>query len=150
MPTSHRILKRASASRPSGEWNKDDFDVLAGGAVVGRIGDVDAMHLTVRQSAVHCYLRTKGSFMGKLWERTVVLPVPAPAMIRSGPALAFHEPESLRGRITKVTKNECAPTGPGTITSNSLRQRILPSETAQTVSLEMATRAIAVPLHSRL
>jgi hypothetical protein len=25
------------ASRPSGEWNDDDFDVLADGAVVGRI-----------------------------------------------------------------------------------------------------------------
>jgi hypothetical protein len=47
------ILKRASASRPSGEWNDDDFDVLADGVVVGRIfnaaaapvgntGDVDA------------------------------------------------------------------------------------------------------------
>jgi len=31
------ILKRASASRTSGEWNEDDFDVLADGAVVGRI-----------------------------------------------------------------------------------------------------------------
>jgi hypothetical protein len=31
------ILKRASASRPSGEWNDDGFDVLANGAVVGRI-----------------------------------------------------------------------------------------------------------------
>ena len=31
------ILKRASASRPSGEWNDDDFDVLVDGAVVGRI-----------------------------------------------------------------------------------------------------------------
>jgi hypothetical protein len=31
------ILKRASASRPSGEWNEDDFDVLADSAVVGRI-----------------------------------------------------------------------------------------------------------------
>lgn len=31
------ILKRASASRPSGEWNKDDYDVLADGVVVGRI-----------------------------------------------------------------------------------------------------------------
>jgi hypothetical protein len=28
------ILKRASASRPSGEWKGDDFDVLADGAVV--------------------------------------------------------------------------------------------------------------------
>jgi hypothetical protein len=30
-------LKRASASRPSGDWNDDDFDVLADGVVVGRI-----------------------------------------------------------------------------------------------------------------
>jgi hypothetical protein len=29
VPTSHLILKRASASRPSGEWNDDDYDVLA-------------------------------------------------------------------------------------------------------------------------
>ena len=31
------ILKRASASRPSGEWNDDDYDVFADGVVVGRI-----------------------------------------------------------------------------------------------------------------
>jgi hypothetical protein len=31
------ILKHASASRPSGEWNDDDFDVLSDGVVVGRI-----------------------------------------------------------------------------------------------------------------
>jgi hypothetical protein len=31
------ILKRASASRPSGEWSEDDYDVLADGVVVGRI-----------------------------------------------------------------------------------------------------------------
>jgi hypothetical protein len=36
-PLPSLILKRASASRPSGEWNEDDFDVLADGAVVGRI-----------------------------------------------------------------------------------------------------------------
>jgi hypothetical protein len=36
------ILKRASASRPSGEWNDDDFDVLAEGAVVGRIFKANA------------------------------------------------------------------------------------------------------------
>jgi len=29
--TQQLILKRASASRPSGEWNDDDFDVLADG-----------------------------------------------------------------------------------------------------------------------
>jgi hypothetical protein len=31
------MLKRASASRPSGEWSDDDYDVLAGCVVVGRI-----------------------------------------------------------------------------------------------------------------
>jgi hypothetical protein len=36
------ILKRASASRPSGEWNDDDYDVLANGEVVGRIFKVAA------------------------------------------------------------------------------------------------------------
>lgn len=28
------ILKRAFASRPSGEWNDDDYDVLSDGKVV--------------------------------------------------------------------------------------------------------------------
>jgi len=36
------ILKRASASRPSGEWNGDDYDVLADGVVVGRIFNSNA------------------------------------------------------------------------------------------------------------
>jgi hypothetical protein len=36
------ILKRATASRPSGEWNDDDYDVLADGAVVGRIFKANA------------------------------------------------------------------------------------------------------------
>jgi hypothetical protein len=36
-PLSTLILKRASVSRPSGEWNDDDYDVLADGVVVGRI-----------------------------------------------------------------------------------------------------------------
>jgi hypothetical protein len=35
MDKDYLILKRASASR--GEWNDDDYDVLADGAVVGRI-----------------------------------------------------------------------------------------------------------------
>jgi hypothetical protein len=37
MDKDYLILKRASASRPSGEWNDDDYDVLADGVVVGRI-----------------------------------------------------------------------------------------------------------------
>jgi hypothetical protein len=36
------VLKRARASRPSGEWNDDDVDVLADGIVVGRIFKANA------------------------------------------------------------------------------------------------------------
>jgi hypothetical protein len=36
------ILKRASASRPSGHWSDDDFDVLCNGTVVGRIFNANA------------------------------------------------------------------------------------------------------------
>ena len=37
MEKDYLILKRASASRTSGKWSEDDFDVLANGVVVGRI-----------------------------------------------------------------------------------------------------------------
>jgi hypothetical protein len=37
MEKGYLILKRASASRHFGEWNDDDYDVLADGVVVGRI-----------------------------------------------------------------------------------------------------------------
>jgi hypothetical protein len=37
MDKDYLTLMRASASRPSGEWNDDDYDVLADGVVVGRI-----------------------------------------------------------------------------------------------------------------
>ena len=37
MSSQQLILKRASASRPWGKWNEDDYDVLADGVVVGRI-----------------------------------------------------------------------------------------------------------------
>jgi hypothetical protein len=36
------VLKRAAASRLSGEWNDDDYDVLADGIVVGRIMKAEA------------------------------------------------------------------------------------------------------------
>jgi hypothetical protein len=37
MESDYLILRRASAFRPSGEWNDEDYDVLADGIVVGRI-----------------------------------------------------------------------------------------------------------------
>jgi hypothetical protein len=35
MDKDYLLLKRAAASRPSGQWNDDDFDVLANGVVIG-------------------------------------------------------------------------------------------------------------------
>ena len=37
MEKDYLTLKGASASRPSGEWSDEDYDVLADGFVVGRI-----------------------------------------------------------------------------------------------------------------
>ena len=37
MKSDYLILRRASASRTSGEWNDDDYDALCNGVVVGRI-----------------------------------------------------------------------------------------------------------------
>jgi hypothetical protein len=42
MEKDYLTLKRALASRSSGEWSDDDYDVLADGAVVGRIFKANA------------------------------------------------------------------------------------------------------------
>jgi hypothetical protein len=42
MEKDYLTLRRVSASHPSGEWNDDDFDVLADSAVVGRIFKANA------------------------------------------------------------------------------------------------------------
>jgi len=47
MDKDYLVLKRASACCPSGEWNDDDFDVLAGGAVVARVMKAGAMSLAL-------------------------------------------------------------------------------------------------------
>jgi hypothetical protein len=40
---SQLILKRASTSRPSGQWRDDDYDVLEDGVIIGRIFFLDAV-----------------------------------------------------------------------------------------------------------
>jgi hypothetical protein len=37
MDKDYLTLKRANASRPSGQWRHDDYDVICDGVVVGRI-----------------------------------------------------------------------------------------------------------------
>jgi hypothetical protein len=49
------ILKRASFSRPSGEWNDDDYDVLADGVVVGRIVKAAAVPVGMSWMWTHAY-----------------------------------------------------------------------------------------------
>jgi hypothetical protein len=76
------VLKRASASRPFGEWNDDDYDVLADATVVGRIMkgarracwfalDVDA-RLWEDRTPTHGYAATREAAMAvfvKSWRR---------------------------------------------------------------------------------
>jgi hypothetical protein len=42
MDKAYLLLKRATLSRPSGQWSDDDFDVFVDGAVVGRIMKANA------------------------------------------------------------------------------------------------------------
>jgi hypothetical protein len=84
MDKDYLILKRALASRPSGEWNDDDFDVLADGVVVGRIFKVHAAPVgspwmwTLAfghhedRTPTHGYAATRGDAMAafaKSWRR---------------------------------------------------------------------------------
>jgi hypothetical protein len=84
MDKDYLILKRASASRSSGEWNDDDFDVLANGEVVGRIFNANAAPVgspwmwTLAfghhedRTPTHGYAATRGAAMAafaKSWRR---------------------------------------------------------------------------------
>jgi hypothetical protein len=42
------ILQRPLTSRPSGEWNEEDFDALVDGDIVGRIFKVNAAPIGTR------------------------------------------------------------------------------------------------------
>jgi hypothetical protein len=53
------ILKRASASRSSGQWRDDDYDVVENGVVVGRIFKVPIAPIrNVRYMAAFGVIRT--------------------------------------------------------------------------------------------
>jgi hypothetical protein len=84
MEKDYLILKRASASRTSGQWKEDDFDVLADGVVVGRImkaaaSPVDAPWLWTLafghhedRTPTHGYAETREAAMAafaKSWRR---------------------------------------------------------------------------------
>jgi hypothetical protein len=48
-------LKRACASRTSGQWNEDDYDVLADGAVVGCIFNAAASPVATSWRWTHAF-----------------------------------------------------------------------------------------------
>jgi hypothetical protein len=95
------ILKRASASRSSGQWSDDDYDVLEDGVVVGRISKEPAAPqgrqwgwasghsaATVKRAA-HGYEPTREAAMAafaKSWRReSVGSPRPAGRTTRKSP-----------------------------------------------------------------
>ena len=78
------ILKRASTSRPPGEWSDNDFDVLGDGVVVGRIMKAAAVPVGMSwmwtlafgyhedRAPSHGYAATREAAMaafGKRWRR---------------------------------------------------------------------------------
>jgi len=78
------ILKSASKSHPSGEWNKDDYDVVADGLVVGRIMKATAVPAGMswmwtlgygyheNRTPIHGYAATREDAMtafAKSWQR---------------------------------------------------------------------------------
>jgi hypothetical protein len=78
------LLKRASASRSSGQWSNDDFDVVANGIVVGRIFKANAAPVGAswmwtlafghqeHRSPTHGYAATREAAMAafaKSWRR---------------------------------------------------------------------------------
>jgi hypothetical protein len=84
MDKDYLIPKRASTSRPSGEWDDDDFDVLADGVVVGRIMKAAAVPVGMSwmwtlafghhedRSPTHGYAATREAAMAafaKSWRR---------------------------------------------------------------------------------
>jgi hypothetical protein len=90
------ILKRASTSRASGEWNDHDYDVLADGAVVGRIFQVHAAPVGMPwmwtlafghhedRTPTHGYAATREATMAAFAKRLA-----AEVVLRSGGRSAF-------------------------------------------------------------
>jgi hypothetical protein len=59
------LLKRASASRSSGQWQDEDYDVLADGKVVGRILEDTLRSAGTSVGLVHHLDRTGDSQPGE-------------------------------------------------------------------------------------
>ena len=57
----HLLLKQAATNRTSGQWNDDDFDVLADGEVVGRIFKANAAPVGLSWMWTLIFPTTKGA-----------------------------------------------------------------------------------------
>jgi hypothetical protein len=73
------IVQRASASRRSGDWSDDDYDVLADGVVIGRIFkaaaspvaqlDVDAGPMATPRQGYEATRKALMAAFAKSWRR---------------------------------------------------------------------------------
>jgi hypothetical protein len=59
MDKDYLLLKRATLSRPSGQWSDDDFDVLANGEVVGRIYKGQELAARIKMKNPACAAMTR-------------------------------------------------------------------------------------------
>jgi hypothetical protein len=64
MEKDYLLLKRAAASRPSGQWSDDDYDVLADGVVVGRIFKAKASSPGTKKFFCKSVFHTKATVYG--------------------------------------------------------------------------------------
>jgi len=112
MESDYLILRRASAFRPSGEWNDDDYDVLCNGVVVGRIMQAAAVpvgmswmwtlafgHHEDRTSA-HGYAATREAAMAafaKSWRRELALRWGSPLSVENRKCSRVGKSVSGRG-----------------------------------------------------
>jgi hypothetical protein len=71
------VLKRASASRPSGEWNDDDFDVLADGGARDALRELRAAVLARQQAEAElaALYRERAIIRARAAERDPTLPL---------------------------------------------------------------------------
>jgi hypothetical protein len=114
------ILKRAALSRSSGRWNDDDFDVLAGAKVVGRIykasaGTRLALDVDPRLRA-HARRRTATRRRARLrWQRSLSPGGGNRPALPLARALSFSSRLEFRGRGANLNRGLVFEVGAGRI-----------------------------------
>src|SRR5262249_7047530 len=135
MESDYLILRRASAFRPTGEWNDDDYDVLCNGVVVGRIMQAAAVPVGMSwmwtlafehhedRTPAHGYAATREAALvacAKSWRRENDVSARKPRGVRrvgraainraeTTPVPPSRRPPSQRGWRSYQEDYQCAP-----------------------------------------